>query len=365
MRGENDRPARKGAPTASQTVRTAHLRGMTAAPVLDASGVAKRYGAVAALRNASLSVLPGEVHALMGANGAGKSTLVKILTGAVRADAGTILVGGQPRDIRSPASARRAGLVPVYQEPALIPDLDVAQNLRLTGTPVAPFLDWTRALGIPGLDLSDLARDLPLAIQRVLDLARALAHEPDVLILDEMTAALPADLAERVLSVVRAQGEAGRAVIFISHRFLEIAALCHRATVLRDGETVGVVPMEPGVEDRIVELMLGTRVERARPRRPPPRRRPRPPARPASPPATSASAPASRTSRSRSATARSSASSPSRARARTSSSPPSPAASAPPPAPSPSTARPSPSPTPPTPSPAASPSSPATAPRAC
>ncbi len=238
--------------------------GMTAAPVLDATGMAKRYGAVAALRDASLSVLPGEVHALMGANGAGKSTLVKILTGAVRPDAGTLLVRGQPRDIRSPASARRAGLMPVYQEPALIPDLDVADNLRLTGTPVAPFRDWTAALGLPGLDLSTLARDLPLAVQRVLDLARALAHEPDVLILDEMTAALPADLAERVLAVVRAQAEAGRAVVFISHRFLEIAALCHRATVLRDGETVGVLPIAPGVEDRIVELMLGARVERAR-----------------------------------------------------------------------------------------------------
>ena len=90
-----------------------------------------------------------------------------------------------------------------------------------------------------------------------------------------MTAALPADLAERVLDVVRAQGEAGRAVIFISHRFLEIAALCHRATVLRDGETVGVVPVAPGVEDRIVELMLGARVERARAAPPAPRRRPR------------------------------------------------------------------------------------------
>lgn len=239
------------------------------APVLDAAGVAKCYGAVTALRNAALSVLPGEVHALMGANGAGKSTLVKILTGAVRPDAGTLRVRGTPRDIRSPASARRAGLVPVYQEPALIPDLDVAQNLRLTGTPAAPFLDWTRALGISDLDLSDLARDLPLAVQRVLDLARALAHEPDVLILDEMTAALPADLAERVLAVVRDQAATGRAVVFISHRFLEIAALCDRATVLRDGETVGVVPIAPGVEDRIVELMLGARVERAAPVAPP------------------------------------------------------------------------------------------------
>jgi ribose transport system ATP-binding protein len=237
---------------------------VTTDPLLDAKGVAKAYGAVAALRNASLSVLPGEVHALMGANGAGKSTLVKILTGAVRPDSGEILIRGAPRRVHSPGEARRAGLVPVYQEPSLIPDLDVADNLRLTRTPVEPFLDWVRELGIPDLDLREPARDVPLAVLRVLDLARALAIEPDVLLLDEMTAALPANLAERVLDVVRRQSRAGRSVIFISHRFMEIQALCDRATVLRDGETVGVVDVTPGVEERIVELMLGARIERAR-----------------------------------------------------------------------------------------------------
>jgi ribose transport system ATP-binding protein len=237
---------------------------MTESLLLDATGVAKNYGAVAALRNASLSVRPGEVHALMGANGAGKSTLVKILTGAVRPDAGRILIRGEQRHLHSPAQARRAGLVPVYQEPALIPDLDVAANLRLTGTPIEPFLGWVRELGVPGLDLRETARHIPLAIQRVLDLARALASEPDVLLLDEMTAALPADLAEKVLDVVRRQSTTGRSVIFISHRLLEISALCDRATVLRDGETVGVVEMAPGAEERIVELMLGAAVEKTR-----------------------------------------------------------------------------------------------------
>jgi ribose transport system ATP-binding protein len=237
---------------------------LTREPLLDATGVAKNYGAVAALKNASLSVLPGEVHALMGANGAGKSTLVKILTGAISANGGRILLRGEERDIRSPASARKAGLVPVYQEPSLIPDLDVLSNLRLTQTPVEPFREWVRELGVPDLDLRDIARDVPLAIQRVLDLARALAVEPDVLLLDEMTAALPANLAERVLDVVRRQGQAGRSVIFISHRFIEISAVCNRATVLRDGETVGVVDVVPGVEEKIVELMLGAKVEKQR-----------------------------------------------------------------------------------------------------
>ncbi|SJM31708.1 sugar ABC transporter ATP-binding protein [Mesorhizobium delmotii] len=235
---------------------------MTTNPLLDATGVVKTYGAVVALRNASLSVVPGEVHALMGANGAGKSTLVKILTGAIRADAGHILIRGEARDVRSPADARRAGLLPVYQEPSLIPDLDVASNLRLTDTPVEPFRAWVRELGIPDLDIRDTARDIPLAVLRVLDLARALAVEPDVLLLDEMTAALPANLAEKVLEVVRRQGDSGRSVIFISHRFVEISALCDRATVLRDGETLGVVDIEPGVEERIVEMMLGAKVEK-------------------------------------------------------------------------------------------------------
>ncbi|MBZ9766019.1 sugar ABC transporter ATP-binding protein [Mesorhizobium sp. CA6] len=237
---------------------------MPQSPLLDATGVAKNYGAVAALRNASLSVLPGEVHALMGANGAGKSTLVKILTGAIKADAGRILIRSQQLDVRSPAAARRAGLLPVYQEPSLIPDLDVLSNLRLTGTPVEPFRAWVRELGIPDLDIRETARHIPLAILRVLDLARALAVEPDVLLLDEMTAALPANLAEKVLEVVRRQGDAGRSVIFISHRFVEISALCDRATVLRDGATVGVVDIEPGIEERIVEMMLGTRIEKTR-----------------------------------------------------------------------------------------------------
>jgi ribose transport system ATP-binding protein len=230
---------------------------------LDATGVAKSYGTVAALRNASLSVAPGEVHALMGANGAGKSTLIKILTGAVRPDRGRIVVRGQALAIHSPAGAIRAGMVPVYQEPSMIPDLSVADTLRLTRTPLAPFVALVKDLGIPDLDLSATGRSLPLATLRVLDLARAIALTPDVLILDEMTAALPADLTQRVLTVVKAQADAGRSVIFISHRFAEIQAICDRATILRDGETVGVLDIAPGVEERIVELMLGGAVHRS------------------------------------------------------------------------------------------------------
>jgi ribose transport system ATP-binding protein len=228
--------------------------------LLEANGVSKTYGAVIALKSASLAVRPGEVHALMGANGAGKSTLVKILTGAVRPDGGTIAVRGRERVVHSPAEARQGGLISVYQEPALIPDLDIRSNLRLTETPLEPFRHWVHELGLEALDLSSLARRVPLASLRIIDLARALAIEPDVLMLDEMTAALPANLTERVLEVVGRLRGGDRSVIFISHRMIEIAAVCDRATVLREGETVGVVDVTEGSEERIVELMLGQSV---------------------------------------------------------------------------------------------------------
>lgn len=236
------------------------MGGSDQATLLDATGVAKSFGAVRALTDASLQVAPGEVVALMGANGAGKSTFVKILTGALRPDTGRVLIRGQVARTGSPAQARRSGLVPVYQEPSLIPDLNVADNLRLGDTPSDAALHWVNELGIKGLRLDDMISDLPLATLRILDLARALASKPDVLLLDEMTAALPTDLVENVLRVVRAQADEGRGVIYISHRFTEIAELCDSATVLRDGRTVGALKIEPGVEDRCVELMLGTKL---------------------------------------------------------------------------------------------------------
>ncbi len=225
--------------------------------ILDAKGIAKRFGAVVALRDASLQVGRGQIVALMGANGAGKSTFVKILTGALKPSSGDVRIKGRVATFSSPAAARKAGMMPVYQEPSLIPDLSVADNLRLGGTPVDKFRHWVAALGISDLRMDDTIGRLPLASLRILDLARALAAEPDVLLLDEMTAALPADLVDRVLQVVRSQADQGRSVIYISHRFTEIAAICDRATVLRDGLTVGDLAIEPGIEDRVVELMLG------------------------------------------------------------------------------------------------------------
>jgi ribose transport system ATP-binding protein len=227
------------------------------APLLEVRDVAKRFGAVIALKSATLNLVRGEIHALMGANGAGKSTLVKILTGVHPADAGTVTINGATRVFRSPAEARRAGIVSVYQDPALVPDLTIGQNMRLADVPLAKVRSYFNDLGIEDLDPNALVRDISYPVLRLIDLARALASNPVLLILDEITAALPANLAERVFAVMRSWRERGNSVIFISHRMAEVGALCDRATVLRDGATVGVIATAPGSGERIVSLMLG------------------------------------------------------------------------------------------------------------
>ena len=237
---------------------------MSEAPLLlEACDVAKRFDSVVALKAASLRVRAGEVHGLMGANGAGKSTLVKIITGIFPADGGQIAVKGVVRSFRSPAEARRTGIVSVYQDPALVPDLTIAQNMRLAGASVDAVRKWLAELGVVGVDFSLLVRDLPDPTLRLIDLARALSWEPAVLLLDEITASLPADLSEQIYTMVKRWRERGNAVIFISHRMAEVSALCDRATVLRDGVTAGVIERAHGSEERILALMLGDETARA------------------------------------------------------------------------------------------------------
>src|SRR5215208_3606304 len=207
-------------------------------PLLQTTAVAKAFGPVVALRAVDLSVAPGEVHALLGANGAGKSTLVKILTGVLRHDSGTVAVNGQPVQLHSPAEARTRGLAPVYQDPALIRDLTVNQNLRLTGVDPADVRRELAAMDLDGLDLDEQVRDLPLPFLRMLDLARALVFDPQLLMLDEITAALPPDLSERVFAVMGRWKQRDRSVLFISHRLAEVREHCDMCTVLRDGRNV-------------------------------------------------------------------------------------------------------------------------------
>ncbi|HEX8133222.1 MAG TPA: sugar ABC transporter ATP-binding protein [Actinomycetes bacterium] len=212
-----------------------------------------------ALRSVDLAVERGEVHGLVGANGAGKSTLVKILSGVLAPDAGVVEVDGRAVRLRSPAHARASGLAPVFQDPAFAPDLTVAENLRLTGTDPGAFRRQVGELGLDGVELAEPAGSLPLPLLRMLDLARVLAHDPALLLLDEITAALPADYADRVFQAIRQAREHGRSVLFISHRLLEVQEICDRVTVLRDGRNVDTYPTSEAKEQRIVASMLGER----------------------------------------------------------------------------------------------------------
>src|SRR3984893_15858657 len=225
--------------------------------LLETRGLSKSYGAVVALRSGDLKVRAGEIHALMGANGAGKSTLVKVLTGDTAPNSGTILLDGRETRFGSPAAARRAGLASVYQDVSLVPVLTIAQNMRLTGTTMAAIRPWLKELELENIDLDELVRDLPTPILHLLDLAQTLASLPRVIILDEVTATLPADLTERVFRVARRWRSEGRSVVLISHRMTEVKALRDRATVLRDGATVGVVDLASSGQEEIVSLMLG------------------------------------------------------------------------------------------------------------
>ena len=228
-----------------------------AQPLLQATAVAKAFGPVVALRAVDLSVAPGEVHALLGANGAGKSTLVKILTGVLRNDAGTVAVNGAEVELNSPTEARDKGLAPVYQDPAMIRDLTVEQNLRLTGADPARVRHELAEMDLDGLDLDEQVRDIPLPFLRMLDLARALAFDPQLLVLDEITAALPPDLSERVFAIMTRWKRRNRSVLFISHRLAEVREHCDMCTVLRDGRDVASFhPGREGGESQIVAAML-------------------------------------------------------------------------------------------------------------
>jgi ribose transport system ATP-binding protein len=228
------------------------------APLLQTTAVAKAFGPVVALRGVDLTVAPGEVHALLGANGAGKSTLVKILTGVLRNDTGTVAVNGEEVSLPTPTHARDKGLAPVYQDPAMIRDLTVEQNLKLTRVDVAKVRHELAEMDLDGLDLDEQVRDIPLPFLRMLDLARALAFDPQLLVLDEITAALPPDLSERVFAIMTRWKARNRSVLFISHRLAEVREHCDMCTILRDGRDVASFhPGQEGGESQIVAAMLG------------------------------------------------------------------------------------------------------------
>lgn len=235
---------------------------MSAPPsLLATASIAKSYGPVVALRSVDFTVRPGEIHALLGANGAGKSTLVKILAGVQSADAGQMFVDGRPVTFPAPIDAMAAGIATVFQDPALIPHLTVEENLRLSAIATAKFVEWLAWFDLTDLDLSALVRELPLDALRMVDLARAVARDPQVLLLDEITAALTADQAERVFALLAHWKELGRSAVLITHRLAEVMRVCDRATILRDGRNVALLETASVNEHQLVEAMLGAPVK--------------------------------------------------------------------------------------------------------
>jgi ribose transport system ATP-binding protein len=186
---------------------------------------------------------------------------VKILAGVQSADAGEMTVDEQPMRFHSPANAIRAGIATVFQDPALIPDLTVEQNLRLSQIDEAKFQHWLAWFDLGALDLSALVRELPLEVLRIVDLARAVARDPSVLLLDEITAALTADQAERVFALLAEWKQQGRSAVLITHRLAEVMRVCDRATILRDGSNVAVLDTANVNEHRLVQAMLGDTVK--------------------------------------------------------------------------------------------------------
>jgi ABC-type sugar transport system ATPase subunit len=238
--------------------------------LLQAQGISKSYGGVVALSGAGLTVRAGSVHALLGENGAGKSTLVKVIAGAVRPDAGVLLLDGEEVSFSSTAEAARRGVAVVSQELSLFPDLDVLANLYPMREPRrGPFVDrgemWRRAepvLAELGLEVQprQLVATLSLAERQLIEVAKALVTNPRVLILDEPTSALETASTEALLRVLRVLRERQVAVVFVSHILDEVMTLCDRVTVLRDGEVVmeGASREELTVSE-VVAAMLGER----------------------------------------------------------------------------------------------------------
>jgi rhamnose transport system ATP-binding protein len=245
------------------------------APRLRLTGVTKSYGAVQALTDVDFAVAPGEIHALVGENGAGKSTLVGIITGLVEPTAGTVELDGEPQSYRNPRAARAAGVVAVYQDPRLFPHLDIAENIFTGNYPrrVRGVVDRAemhrqaaRLLARLGVTLDTRAPlgTLSVAEAQFVEIARALASETRLLILDEPTAALTADDTDRLFKLVRELRDAGTSIIWISHRLEEIRALADTVTVLRDGRHVRTAPIAGLSEDQMVQLMVGRGVALAR-----------------------------------------------------------------------------------------------------
>ncbi len=245
-------------------------------PLLQLANVTKSFGAVRALKGVSFDLQGGEIHALLGENGAGKSTLIKVVTGAHQPDGGTITVASQLVPHLSPASAHKLGIACIYQQPALFPDLTVAENIGLRLEPATA----TRTVNWPGrrdraakllkrigadIDPDTEVRNLSMPEQQLVEIACALGAEARIVIMDEPTASLTQKEQHLLFAVVRGLRDNGVGVIYISHRLEEIFALADRVTVLRDGESVGTSKTDDMTETSLIRLMVGREVSQIYP----------------------------------------------------------------------------------------------------
>jgi rhamnose transport system ATP-binding protein len=236
--------------------------------VLEAREITKSFGGIRALKGVSLQLFAGEVHALVGENGAGKSTLIKVLTGAIQPDSGEIWLSGERVENTTPAMTRALGISVVYQEPALFPDLTVAENLALGKETRRPWhtVAWKartesarellRRVGAR-IHPNRLAGELSMPEQQLVEIAKALDANTSVLILDEPTASLGEHDAENLFRIIEEVRASGTAVVYISHRFEELFRLAHRVTVLRDGNSIETRPMAGTTTDDLIRLMVG------------------------------------------------------------------------------------------------------------
>ncbi|MCP4385474.1 MAG: sugar ABC transporter ATP-binding protein, partial [Hyphomicrobiales bacterium] len=248
-----------------------------ATAALDMAGISKRFPGVVALDNVSFHLEPGKVHALMGENGAGKSTLIKILAGVYEKDAGTISIAGRDVEITNPGDAIGQGIKVVFQEIALIPEFTVAENIFLEEYPTVRggSIDW-RAIRRDakalferlGFDVDPRARTgtLPISQQQMVEIARALAHEAQIVVMDEPTSSLTPNEVELLFAVIRRLTAMGIAVVYVSHKLDEVFAIADTVTVLRDGRHVSTRPIDEHTNDTLIEDMIGRRIDNLFPR---------------------------------------------------------------------------------------------------
>jgi ribose transport system ATP-binding protein len=244
---------------------------------LDMAGIGKRFPGVVALEGVDLRLEPGRVHALMGENGAGKSTLIKILAGVYAPDSGTIRIGGQEALLRSPRDALARGIKVVFQEIALIEEFTVAENIFLGEYPVGPggSIRWDRIRADAAalfdrigfrVDPAARVRDLPLSQQQMVEIAKALAKDARIVVMDEPTSSLTPAEVEQLFAVIRRLTGLGIAVLYVSHKLDEIFAIADTVTVLRDGRHISTRPKAEHTEDSLIQDMIGRRIEALYPR---------------------------------------------------------------------------------------------------